>query len=135
MERNSIPQLIVDSLLSLKLELAESLKDGTKVGLFHVLMFSVGVPQMSLGEKAKLKISYDYAYGERGNPCHFSYGYFFGQDISVSLPLCLYSLFHSNDRHVENNFTSLLNNLTQLGHSIIPPKSDLIFEVELLKIN
>ena len=60
---------------------AESLKDG--------IMFSVGVPQMSLGEKAKLKISYDYAYGERGNPCHFSYDYFFGQDISVSLPLFL----------------------------------------------
>ncbi|KAL3898922.1 MAG: hypothetical protein SGCHY_002409, partial [Lobulomycetales sp.] len=46
-----------------------------------------GVPQMSLGEKAKLSISYDYAYGERGFP------------------------------------------------PVIPPKSDLFFDVELLKIN
>lgn len=42
---------------------------------------------MSLGEKAKLSISYDYAYGERGFP------------------------------------------------PVIPPKSDLFFDVELLKIN
>jgi FK506-binding protein 1 len=42
---------------------------------------------MSVGEKAKLKISYDYAYGEKGHPAG------------------------------------------------IPAKADLIFDVELLKIN
>lgn len=46
-----------------------------------------GVPQLSVGQKAKMTCSYDYAYGERGYP------------------------------------------------PIIPPRSTLIFEVELLKIN
>ncbi len=39
----------------------------TKIGVGHVIQgWDEGVPQMSLGEKAKLHISYDYAYGERG---------------------------------------------------------------------
>ena len=60
----------------------------TAIGVGRVIRgWDEGVPQMSLGEKAKLIISYDYAYGEGGYP------------------------------------------------PIIPPKSDLIFEVELLKIN
>ena len=46
-----------------------------------------GVPLMSVGEKAKLIISQDYAYGERGHP------------------------------------------------GVIPPKADLIFDVELISIN
>ncbi|GJN91144.1 hypothetical protein Rhopal_004162-T1 [Rhodotorula paludigena] len=46
-----------------------------------------GVPQLSVGEKAKLHVTHDYAYGDRGFP------------------------------------------------PVIPAKSDLIFEVELLKIN
>ncbi|KAI8607769.1 hypothetical protein BC830DRAFT_84955, partial [Chytriomyces sp. MP71] len=60
----------------------------TKIGVQQVIKgWDEGVPQMTLGEKARLIITYDYAYGERGYP------------------------------------------------PIIPPKSDLIFEVELLKIN
>ncbi|KAJ3081253.1 FK506-binding protein 1 [Quaeritorhiza haematococci] len=60
----------------------------TQIGVGRVIQgWDEGVPQMSLGEKARLIISYDYAYGERGYP------------------------------------------------PVIPPKSDLIFEVELLKIN
>nr|KAJ3418428.1 FK506 binding protein proline rotamase rapamycin-binding protein [Polyrhizophydium stewartii] len=60
----------------------------TKIGVGQVIRgWDEGVPQMSLGEKAKLHISYDYAYGEGGYP------------------------------------------------GVIPPKADLIFEVELLKIN
>ncbi|KAI8833987.1 hypothetical protein BJ741DRAFT_610686 [Chytriomyces cf. hyalinus JEL632] len=60
----------------------------TKIGVQQVIKgWDEGVPQMSLGEKAMLRISYDYAYGERGYP------------------------------------------------PVIPPKSDLNFEVELLKIN
>ncbi|KAI8906375.1 hypothetical protein EDD86DRAFT_210583 [Gorgonomyces haynaldii] len=60
----------------------------TKIGVGQVIKgWDEGVPQMSLGEKAKLEISYDYAYGERGHPAG------------------------------------------------IPPKANLIFEVELLKIN
>ncbi|KAJ3196475.1 hypothetical protein HDU82_001776 [Entophlyctis luteolus] len=60
----------------------------TKIGVNQVIRgWDEGVPQMSLGEKAILRISYDYAYGERGFP------------------------------------------------PVIPPRSDLNFEVELLKIN
>ncbi|KAJ3073634.1 FK506-binding protein 1 [Podochytrium sp. JEL0797] len=60
----------------------------TAIGVGRVIKgWDEGVPQMSLGEKAVLRISYDYAYGERGFP------------------------------------------------PVIPPKSDLNFEVELLKIN
>jgi FK506-binding protein 1 len=60
----------------------------TKIGVGQVIKgWDEGVPQMSLGEKAVLNISWDYAYGERGYP------------------------------------------------GAIPPKADLIFEVELLKIN
>ncbi|KAI8896956.1 hypothetical protein BC833DRAFT_595590 [Globomyces pollinis-pini] len=60
----------------------------TKIGVQQVIRgWDEGVPQMSLGEKARLIITYDFAYGERGYP------------------------------------------------PVIPPKSDLIFEVELLKIN
>ncbi|KAJ3292018.1 hypothetical protein BCR33DRAFT_786661 [Rhizoclosmatium globosum] len=60
----------------------------TAIGVGRVIKgWDEGVPQMSLGEKAILRISYDYAYGERGFP------------------------------------------------PVIPPKSDLNFEVELLKIN
>ncbi|KAI9357629.1 peptidyl-prolyl cis-trans isomerase [Zopfochytrium polystomum] len=60
----------------------------TKIGVGQVIRgWDEGVPQMSLGEKAILRISWDYAYGERGYP------------------------------------------------GLIPPKSDLNFEVQLLKIN
>lgn len=60
----------------------------TKIGVGQVIKgWDEGVPQMSLGEKAILKITYDFAYGERGHPAG------------------------------------------------IPPKADLVFEVELLKIN
>ncbi|KAI8928799.1 hypothetical protein BC831DRAFT_446614 [Entophlyctis helioformis] len=60
----------------------------TRIGVGQVIRgWDEGVPLMSLGEKAKLFISYDFAYGERGHPAG------------------------------------------------IPPKADLIFEVELLKIN
>eukprot|EP00160_Parvularia_atlantis_P008221 Unigene1747_Nuclearia_a/m.5373 Unigene1747_Nuclearia_a/g.5373 ORF Unigene1747_Nuclearia_a/g.5373 Unigene1747_Nuclearia_a/m.5373 type:complete len:130 (-) Unigene1747_Nuclearia_a:168-557(-) len=59
----------------------------TKIGVGQVIKgWDEGVPQMSLGEKAVLDISWDYAYGEKGYP------------------------------------------------GLIPPKSDLIFEVELLQI-
>ncbi|KAJ3349099.1 FK506-binding protein 1A, partial [Entophlyctis luteolus] len=41
----------------------------TKIGVNQVIRgWDEGVPQMSLGEKAILRISYDYAYGERGFP-------------------------------------------------------------------
>ncbi|KAJ3003838.1 FK506 binding protein proline rotamase rapamycin-binding protein [Thoreauomyces humboldtii] len=60
----------------------------TKIGVGQVIKgWDEGVPQMSLGEKAILKITYDYAYGAAGHPAG------------------------------------------------IPPKADLTFEVELLKIN
>lgn len=60
----------------------------TKIGVGQVIKgWDEGVPLMSLGEKAKLNISYDYAYGERGHPAG------------------------------------------------IPARADLVFEVELLKIN
>ncbi|KAH6565843.1 hypothetical protein BASA50_000065 [Batrachochytrium salamandrivorans] len=60
----------------------------TKIGVGQVIKgWDDGVPLMSLGEKAKLFITYDCAYGEAGHPAG------------------------------------------------IPPKSDLVFEVELLKIN
>ncbi|KAJ3031944.1 UNVERIFIED_CONTAM: FK506-binding protein 1 [Siphonaria sp. JEL0065] len=60
----------------------------TQIGVGRVIKgWDEGVPQMSLGEKAILRISFDYAYGERGYP------------------------------------------------PVIPPRSDLNFEVELLKIN
>ncbi|KAJ3310911.1 FK506-binding protein 1 [Boothiomyces sp. JEL0838] len=60
----------------------------TQIGVGRVIRgWDEGVPQMSLGEKAVLNITYDYAYGERGHPAG------------------------------------------------IPPKADLKFEVELLKIN
>ncbi|KAG0345144.1 FK506 binding protein proline rotamase rapamycin-binding protein [Podila humilis] len=59
----------------------------TPIGVGRVIKgWEEGVPQMSLGEKAILNITYDYAYGERGYP------------------------------------------------PIIPPRSNLTFEVELLKI-
>ncbi|KAF8965160.1 FK506 binding protein proline rotamase rapamycin-binding protein [Entomortierella lignicola] len=59
----------------------------TQIGVNKVIKgWDEGVPQLSLGEKAILNITYDYAYGEGGYP------------------------------------------------PIIPPKSDLIFEVELLQI-
>ncbi|TPX38733.1 hypothetical protein SeMB42_g05137 [Synchytrium endobioticum] len=58
-----------------------------KIGVGEVIRgWDEGVPQLSKGERAKLTISYDYAYGEKGMP------------------------------------------------PIIPPKSDLIFDVELLEI-
>jgi FK506-binding protein 1 len=45
----------------------------TKIGVGQVIKgWDEGVPQMTLGEKAKLIISYDYAYGERGYPGLFS---------------------------------------------------------------
>ncbi|KAJ3219011.1 FK506 binding protein proline rotamase rapamycin-binding protein [Dinochytrium kinnereticum] len=60
----------------------------TFIGVGQVIKgWDEGVPLLSLGEKAKLEMTYDYAYGERGFP------------------------------------------------PVIPPKSDLTFEVELLKIN
>eukprot|EP00842_Homolaphlyctis_polyrhiza_P004441 jgi/Hompol1/4999/HPOL_001101-RA len=60
----------------------------TQIGVGRVIKgWDEGVPQMSLGEKATLNITYDYAYGDRG------------------------------------------------AGGVIPPKADLIFEVELLKIN
>ncbi|KAI8837568.1 hypothetical protein BC829DRAFT_365016 [Chytridium lagenaria] len=60
----------------------------TYIGVGHVIKgWDEGVPLMSLGEKAKLEMTYDYAYGERGYP------------------------------------------------PVIPAKSDLTFEVELIKIN
>ncbi|RKO90598.1 hypothetical protein BDK51DRAFT_18327, partial [Blyttiomyces helicus] len=41
----------------------------TKIGVGQVIKgWDEGVPTMSLGEKAKLFITYDYAYGERGHP-------------------------------------------------------------------
>ncbi|KAG0052247.1 FK506 binding protein proline rotamase rapamycin-binding protein [Gryganskiella cystojenkinii] len=41
----------------------------TPIGVGRVIKgWEEGVPQMSLGEKAVLHISYDYAYGERGYP-------------------------------------------------------------------
>ncbi|KAI8821377.1 uncharacterized protein EV422DRAFT_550584 [Fimicolochytrium jonesii] len=41
----------------------------TKIGVGQVIKgWDEGVPQMSLGEQAKLFITYDYAYGERGHP-------------------------------------------------------------------
>lgn len=41
----------------------------TKIGVGQVIKgWDEGVPLMSLGEKAKLKISYDFAYGEKGHP-------------------------------------------------------------------
>ncbi|KAF9897485.1 FK506-binding protein 1A [Lobosporangium transversale] len=59
----------------------------TPIGVGRVIRgWEEGVPQMSLGEKAILNITYDYAYGENGIP------------------------------------------------DVIPPKSDLIFEVELIQI-
>ncbi|KAJ3415876.1 FK506 binding protein proline rotamase rapamycin-binding protein [Chytridiales sp. JEL 0842] len=59
-----------------------------KIGVGQVIRgWDEGVPQMSLGEKAVLRITYDYAYGNSGFP------------------------------------------------PVIPPQSDLNFEVELLKIN
>ncbi|TPX32724.1 hypothetical protein SmJEL517_g04193 [Synchytrium microbalum] len=40
-----------------------------KIGVGEVIKgWDEGVPQLSLGERAKLTISYDYAYGERGMP-------------------------------------------------------------------
>ncbi|KAJ3297566.1 FK506 binding protein proline rotamase rapamycin-binding protein [Borealophlyctis nickersoniae] len=60
----------------------------TRIGVGQVIKgWDEGVPQMSLGERAKLNITYDYAYGERGHPAG------------------------------------------------IPPKANLTFDVELLKIN
>ncbi|KAJ3195368.1 hypothetical protein HK101_000410 [Irineochytrium annulatum] len=60
----------------------------TQIGVGRVIQgWDEGVPQMSLGEKAKLLITYDYAYGEGGHP------------------------------------------------PVIPPRADLTFDVELLKIN
>ena len=60
----------------------------TKIGVGQVIKgWDEGVPLMSVGEKAILDISYDYAYGEKGHPAG------------------------------------------------IPAKADLLFEVELLKIN
>jgi FK506-binding protein 1 len=60
----------------------------TKIGVGQVIKgWDEGVPLMSLGEKAILHITYDYAYGSAGHPAG------------------------------------------------IPPKADLEFEVELLKIN
>ena len=44
----------------------------TKIGVGQVIKgWDEGVPQMTLGEKAKLIISYDYAYGEKGYPGNF----------------------------------------------------------------
>ncbi|KAI8917063.1 hypothetical protein DFJ77DRAFT_459028 [Powellomyces hirtus] len=41
----------------------------TQIGVGRVIKgWDEGVPQMSVGEQAKLLISYDYAYGERGHP-------------------------------------------------------------------
>ncbi|KAF8545281.1 hypothetical protein BDD12DRAFT_721931 [Trichophaea hybrida] len=38
----------------------------TTIGLGHVIKgWDEGIPQMSLGEKAKLYVTHDYAYGER----------------------------------------------------------------------
>ncbi|KAI8587676.1 hypothetical protein BDZ88DRAFT_453787 [Geranomyces variabilis] len=60
----------------------------TKIGVGQVIKgWDEGVPQMSLGERATLNITYDFAYGERGHPAG------------------------------------------------IPPKANLTFDVELLKIN
>ncbi|CCX05803.1 macrolide-binding protein FKBP12 [Pyronema domesticum] len=60
----------------------------TRIGVGQVIKgWDEGIPKMSLGEKATLDITYDFAYGERGFP------------------------------------------------GAIPPKADLIFEVELLSIN
>ncbi|KAK3823367.1 MAG: peptidyl-prolyl isomerase [Benniella sp.] len=41
----------------------------TQIGIGKVIQgWDEGVPQMSLGEKAVLSITYDYAYGDRGYP-------------------------------------------------------------------
>ena len=41
----------------------------TKIGVGQVIKgWDEGVPQLSLGERARLTISGDYAYGERGYP-------------------------------------------------------------------
>ncbi|KAJ5659230.1 hypothetical protein N7507_005681 [Penicillium longicatenatum] len=59
----------------------------SKIGIGRLIKgWDVGVPQMSLGEKAFLEIPYDMAYGDRGFP------------------------------------------------PVIPPKADLVFQVELVSI-
>lgn len=41
----------------------------TAIGVGQVIRgWDEGVPQLSLGQKAKLNITYDYAYGDRGFP-------------------------------------------------------------------
>ncbi|KAI9817935.1 MAG: FK506 binding protein proline rotamase rapamycin-binding protein [Thelocarpon impressellum] len=47
----------------------------TKIGVGEVIRgWDEGVTQMSLGEKARLTISSDYAYGDRGFPGHIPPG-------------------------------------------------------------
>ncbi|KAJ3033476.1 hypothetical protein HK097_004829 [Rhizophlyctis rosea] len=89
----------------------------TKIGVGQVIKgWDEGVPQMSLGEKAKLDITYDYAYGERGHPAGVSDRFGF--------------LINMLERVRAERVKLIAHPPVQ-----IPPKADLTFVVELLKIN